>query len=755
MQLTKVQKDAVTQLLEKYKSGIKELDFKAPTGSGKTFMISHFVANIFHQHSRNQKIVVLLATLSSSQLPKQFANKVNQYMDYLSNRYQVEHKMSPSKQTKLPKDYTPTFFPENKKLIIVGRSSFTQSSIFVKEGVFDQFLAQIKHENYHLVYIRDEAHHGGLIRDRKKLNLKEEKFEKRIQNAANFVLRMTATFDSKNQKQSDIERVIIHLNDVIESDDQHLLKEKRKDNFNLKTLPYQIDNEDLLNLAIKQFIKIKKQYKTLGEKNIHINPAMLIQVDSETSKNKDTFKKDIEKIIRQLETNGLYWVKYFANHQKVSNLRQIPSLLELSKNDSTVDVVIFKIGPATGWDIPRACMLVQLRDVDSSILNQQTLGRIMRNPVPGLEKIDITDKYYLYSNLNTTDEVQNYRLHKDFADFNWIKGTAKIKRNNLLVSNQRYCQKVKKFFNDNADFFCYEIKELFAKKHLTHRPLSYQEKGVTRVVGGEKISDAIKLKTFLFDKFHQYRRVLEPIQNLVDNFCQKQKIDPTDKFWYLLIDSKITQLKDLLKKIQKSEPEPDYFIETIGALPNSYQIFGDSAIKKNVQFDGIEKTYAYYLDNFKNKRYEQSLDSEPEKIFMRTIIDQIQGFVNNKDWTKKFRVWTKNPNRLSQIYFEYFQEERKNNKLFLDFVFKVKEDSYVYVEVKSKNHDYDPNKTKQMKKILSKYTKVSNNRQKVVFTIVEVDTQNRRVSVYSNFSNVKSIDCTSLPTIQVINQLIS
>ena len=755
MQLTKVQKNAVDQLIKKYRSGIKVLDFQAPTGSGKTFMISHFVANIFRQHFNHQKIVVLLATLSSSQLPKQFANKVNQYMDYLPDRYQVEHKMPPSKQAKLPKDYTPTFFPENKKLIIVGRSSFTQSSIFVKEGVFDQFLAQVKHENYHLVYIRDEAHHGGLIGDEKKLNIREKTFEKRIQTAANFVLRMTATFNSKKYKQSDHERVIIQLNDITDSDDQHLLKEERKDNLDLSTLPYQIDNLDLLKLAIKQFKKVKAKYKELFNKKLDINPAMLIQVDSETKNNKKNFQKEIKQIIDQLEANNLYWVKYFANDQKTSNLRQTPSLLDLSKNDSTVDVVIFKIGPATGWDIPRACMLVQLRNVDSSILSQQTIGRIMRNPVPGLQKTEITNKYYLYSNCSdTTDRVQHYRLHKDFADFNWIKGTAKVKQKNLLVSKQRYRQKVKNFFDDNADVFCYEIKELFVQKHLTYRPLNYQEKGITRAVGGNKISDAIKLKIFLFGQLHQHQRVLKPIRNLVDNFCQKHKINPSDKFWYLLIDSKINQLNDLLKKIQKSEPEPDYFIETTGSLPDSYQIFRSSANNKDVSFDTIKKTYAYYLDNVKNRRYEQSVDSEPEKIFMQKIISQIEMLGNKENWPKEFRVWAKNPNRVSQIYFEYFQEERKNKKLFLDFVFKIKKDNYVYVEVKSKNHDYDANKTKRIKKILSKYTKVSNSRQKVVFTIAEVNTKNGNI-IYSNFSNIESIDGSPLSTMDVIQQLIS
>ena len=69
MNLSSVQQRAVDELLEYFKESYyndninKIIEFKAPTGSGKTFMISNFIdkASIYH-HDLNQdwKIILLL-----------------------------------------------------------------------------------------------------------------------------------------------------------------------------------------------------------------------------------------------------------------------------------------------------------------------------------------------------------------------------------------------------------------------------------------------------------------------------------------------------------------------------------------------------------------------------------------------------------------------------------------------------------------------------------------------------------------------
>jgi type III restriction enzyme len=62
-------------------------------------------------------------------------------------------------------------------------------------------------------------------------------------------------------------------------------------------------------------------------------------------------------------------------------------------------------------------MLLQLRNVSSESLNIQTMGRIMRNPIPTLEKNSITNKYYLYSNYQeSTRDIYSYSLKKEYEE---------------------------------------------------------------------------------------------------------------------------------------------------------------------------------------------------------------------------------------------------------------------------------------------------------------------------------------------------
>ncbi len=91
---------------------------------------------------------------------------------------------------------------------------------------------------------------------------------------------------------------------------------------------------------------------------------------------------------------------------------------KINRNHDPTDCIIFKIGPATGWDIPRACMFLQLRNVCFKSLNIQTIGRIRRNPYPNLIKNEVTDKYYIFSNApkdNSLDyAVYQYKVKEKF-----------------------------------------------------------------------------------------------------------------------------------------------------------------------------------------------------------------------------------------------------------------------------------------------------------------------------------------------------
>ena len=63
-----LQKNAVSKLVQVLASGKKEITFKAPTGSGKTYMMADFMNHVIVAKSNS---VFIVSTLSKSNLAQQ------------------------------------------------------------------------------------------------------------------------------------------------------------------------------------------------------------------------------------------------------------------------------------------------------------------------------------------------------------------------------------------------------------------------------------------------------------------------------------------------------------------------------------------------------------------------------------------------------------------------------------------------------------------------------------------------------------
>lgn len=179
MNLSSVQQRAVDELLEYFKESYNDninkiIEFKAPTGSGKTFMISNFIdkASIYHHDlNQDQKIIFVIATLSSAKLPIQMENNINEYLSYLENKnLKVKRYESPSSSSDRLKDGDYRIIANNNEIIIFGTQSFGKGKIYTEQGIFNAFLDQIEKENYKLIYIRDGAHVGSEKKKKMHLN---------------------------------------------------------------------------------------------------------------------------------------------------------------------------------------------------------------------------------------------------------------------------------------------------------------------------------------------------------------------------------------------------------------------------------------------------------------------------------------------------------------------------------------------------------------------------------------------------------
>lgn len=753
MKLTNTQQNAVNELVNEFDPNNKNIVyFKAPTGSGKTFMIANVINDITKKYF-GEKLLFVIATLSSAELPQQMKNNLEDYKYYLDFGIylNIEKVDSPSNsKTNNKSDATHSIIAEKNKILIFGTSSFGKNKIFTEEGVFDAFIDQIKNEEYKLIYIRDEAHYGGETNTAKSKyldlyndNIENEKqisstkdeaikFEARMQQIAQYVIKMTATPNNKQFKQ------IVITDKDLEQDNIKLLKPNYCQNEDIKSLGVDtLSNKDILEIACNKFKEVKAKYiDKINEPSLAgINPAMLIQVRNKHSNEitDSQFDEEINQIISIVKSKGLTYAIYFGDDKSSSrfqttNIREKIDLKSISQSNSDIDVIIFKIGPATGWNIPRACMLVQLRNVSSDTLNVQTIGRIRRNPNPSfpddeLMKINpnsISKNYYVYSNYEKKNREWSYYILQDkfkqnIDDFKFYNG--QINRNILkeTANSKKYNDEILSLI-EKEQILNYISNELEYEYNKTHKLIATKEEikdNNGNYVWREKKSlrNAIELEMYINDmyKIHQ-NYVSETTINNVNSKINKwwnslestEKIYSKNLIWYAIFKLYLNDIKKLhqktiqIRKKENSNLQEFELINTKKLPSNSYQWntsnFIDMLDNSDIKTTEKELNYAYLnSDNKSNKHY---LDSNPEQFLLNKIKDEFKElYVDYVDEPNKFneeiKIWTKNPT-LHGINYEYYENEYEIKNSFPDIIIKYKTHQLI-IEVKQDNDDHSNN----------------------------------------------------------------
>ncbi|OUT03286.1 Type III restriction-modification system StyLTI enzyme res [Lactiplantibacillus plantarum] len=149
-------------------------------------------------------------------------------------------------------------------------------------------------------------------------------------------------------------------------------------------------DEDFLDVADEKRIKIKSAFKSLKK---NINPLVLIQFPDEKKSNEEVETK-VKKVksyliheLGQKESEVAIWLS--GVHNNVQNI---------SMNNSKVNYLLMKQAVSTGWDAPRAKILVKLRLNSSHNFTIQSIGRIRRMPEGHYYDNDLLDSSFVYSN---------------------------------------------------------------------------------------------------------------------------------------------------------------------------------------------------------------------------------------------------------------------------------------------------------------------------------------------------------------------
>src|SRR3989344_2868965 len=400
MELKDFQKIAVDQLsnaflelwkTEKYRI---PLVFKAPTGAGKTIMMAEFLRCLDDNYQFHEDKAYIWVSFGGDESYSQSKNKLYHYFNEGTDMNLKD--INNLSEGKLYKNNI--FFinwskikgtdKESKKLRKSGGVGYGGAA------VFDEFIQKTKKER-DIILIIDEAHteageHLPLYNEIIDL------LEPRI------ILKVTAT-PKDLPNISDVSQKKAGFVEVLESDviASGLIKEKiitqteeeiRK--LGNKSLSDKDITDIMLELAYNKRIELKKYY---GELGLDINPLVMIQLPSDFKEKEEVQANQKNLVLSYLKDKG---VKAKEIAVWLSGDKDTKKLKYITDNNNKINFLIFKVAPATGWDCPRAEILVMFREIGSPTFHTQIIGRIKRMPEGHHYKKEELNKAYIYTNYN-------------------------------------------------------------------------------------------------------------------------------------------------------------------------------------------------------------------------------------------------------------------------------------------------------------------------------------------------------------------
>ena len=354
MKLKEFQLEAVKKLFEAMETPARDIILKSPTGSGKTIILTYFM----HQYIQSfPKTVFIWLTPGKGNLEEQSKAKMDKYIH--------------ASQTKLLSDVMAAGFEENDSCFINWEKLTKKGNNALKDGERTNFLEHIQHalnDGLHFVVIVDESHQNNTVKADEIIQyFHTEK-----------IIRCSAT--PKGIKNAEI--IEIPEEDVIAAG---LIKKMLVIN---EDFPQTVETENQVDFLLERAYQKQRDLRA-AFLNLHrnINPLIVVQIPNKSEVLQDEVERWFEQHGVTYENRQLaVWLS--DRHENLENIEH---------NDAEPIAVIIKQAVATGWDCPRAHILVKLRDNMDETFEIQTIGRIRRMPEAIHYGSELLDSCYLYT----------------------------------------------------------------------------------------------------------------------------------------------------------------------------------------------------------------------------------------------------------------------------------------------------------------------------------------------------------------------
>ena len=609
--------------------------FKAPTGSGKTVMMAEYLKELVNNRI-DEKELSFIWTAPRKLHSQSKASLENHYLDSMA-----------LKCSKF-EDLSDRMIGPNEILFLNWESINREGNIYYRENEQEFYLEKVventKDDGRTLVLIIDESHHTagaentqgliGLINA--KLTIEVSATPPNIQYDGSVVV----------HRQHVIEEEMIKKRIAINPDFKNTIQQTlASGDVTVQSDADESTNEFIIRTALEKRADLANQ---LADENSTVNPLMLIQLPDRL-RGQDDFVESVKEILQDnhdINIDNRRLAVYLADDKE--------NLATITKNDSPVQVMVFKQAIALGWDCPRASILVLFRNWRSIVFSIQTVGRIMRMPELKHYVSDDLNVGYIYTNLS------DISIHQDIAD-----GYATIyhsRRNNdiyeeieLLSCHSLRQRERTRLAPRFVEFFLNASNELDLKNKI-----SIEIESIAKdIISDGKISEPdVEFEHLLVaDSTHEgeivsRQQTEEEVQVLFDQFSidalaplfpEERSVKRINKSIYEFFKIEFPQfdyagLQE--QKIVLADENVQFFKDVVNLAKENYLADVEKRAKEIVFDENWEIPKSVnYSEEFVQKDYEQSI-MQPfyEKTGASMVEKNFAEFLNNKIGEIEFLV---------------------------------------------------------------------------------------------------------------------
>lgn len=567
---------------------------KAPTGAGKTIILIGYVDEYFNKVNSNTAVIWLCpgkGDLEEQSRKKMISvaphRKTQNIFDALQNGFEPE---------------STTFI--NWELVTKrGNTAIKDSE---RKNLFDR-IADAHRKNMNFIVIIDEEHSHNTA----KAKVIIDAF------AAKHIIRVSATAVQNNR----YEYFEIDELDVI---DEGLItkalyvNEGVEDNIEISN-----DYDYLLELADAKRKAIAQRYtEVLPDRKI-VRPLVLIQFPNGQP-------ETIKAVETKLESMGYTYDNGMVSIWMSEDKKDLTD--NLTDNDGTPVFLLMKQAISTGWDCPRAKILVKLREGMSEQFEIQTIGRIRRMPEARHYDDDLLDFCYVYtfdetykagllSNMDKAYETRRLFLKDKCKTFTLTKQLRDLDANGLgerEVLNKIYDYLISKYHlgNDKKnnqliltghgfvfgnEIFGQALHGQFVKTDMVMESTAYfttRQHVNTHEHGMQLLHSVDSIKTVIGMQTAKVKTILERLFRKGGSQKKKLLSLDTDEFYAFVINN-VHLLKEDFREVTSSMAQQQVFTMPKTALfhiPEQDFFKYDPGVKNEIEY--LSNAYHEYTSGY-------------------------------------------------------------------------------------------------------------------------------------------------------------